>query len=58
MALTARLDGSQADKIIELVNERKEKVLSGEITGLPQSVEDEISELNGILYALGEDVDD
>lgn len=55
---TVRLYGSQVDKIVELVKEAKDKVTSGEVTGLPHSAEDEIRELDSILYALGEDDED
>lgn len=58
MALTVRLNGSQADKLIELVKEHKEKIQSGEITGFGQSVQREIDDWDLILYALDDDDDD
>jgi hypothetical protein len=55
MAQTVRLDGDQVDKLVELVKEHKDKILGGDVTGFGQSVADEISDWDSILYALGED---
>lgn len=55
MAQTVRLDGDQVDLIVELVNERKEKLLSGKITDFSRPVVDAVSDLDSVLYALGED---
>lgn len=56
MAQTVRLDGDQVDHLAKILKERKDKLLGGsKITVFGQSVADEVSELDAILYALGED---
>lgn len=56
MAQTVRLDGDQVDHLVEILKKRKDDLLDGtERIVFGKNVASEVSDLDAILYALGED---